>query len=101
MVFFAAASGADHINEGARKTRRLRACRVARSQPAGAASRRDVADILVATARRRPQHPALIWGERVISYAELCHIAFEYIGSCPKTFRRLLFRMLSLLLTFI
>jgi non-ribosomal peptide synthetase-like protein len=30
-----------------------------------------LADILVATARRRPQHPALIWGERVVSYAEL------------------------------
>jgi len=30
-----------------------------------------LADILVATARRRPQHPALIWGERIVTYAEL------------------------------
>jgi non-ribosomal peptide synthetase-like protein len=28
-------------------------------------------DILVATARRRPQHPALIWGERIVTYGEL------------------------------
>ena len=28
-------------------------------------------DILRATARRRPDHPALIWGERVVTYAEL------------------------------
>ncbi|HEV2692738.1 MAG TPA: AMP-binding protein, partial [Verrucomicrobiae bacterium] len=30
-----------------------------------------LADVLAATARRRLQHPALIWGERVITYAEL------------------------------
>ena len=30
-----------------------------------------LADILTTTARRRPQHPALIWGERIISYAKL------------------------------
>ena len=30
-----------------------------------------LADILVATARRRPRHPALIWGERIVSYGEL------------------------------
>jgi len=28
-------------------------------------------DILSETARRRPAHPALIWGERVVSYSEL------------------------------
>jgi cell division septum initiation protein DivIVA len=36
-VFSAAETDADHINEDARKTRRLRARRVARPQPAGAA----------------------------------------------------------------
>jgi non-ribosomal peptide synthetase-like protein len=30
-----------------------------------------LADILAATARRRPQHPALVWGERIVSYGEL------------------------------
>jgi amino acid adenylation domain-containing protein len=30
-----------------------------------------LADILAATARRRPQHPALIWGKRIVSYGEL------------------------------
>jgi non-ribosomal peptide synthetase-like protein len=30
-----------------------------------------LADILAATARRRPQHPALIWGDRCVSYGEL------------------------------
>jgi non-ribosomal peptide synthetase-like protein len=30
-----------------------------------------LADILAATARRRPQHPALVWGERIVTYAEL------------------------------
>jgi non-ribosomal peptide synthetase-like protein len=30
-----------------------------------------LADILAATARRRPQQPALIWGERTVTYAEL------------------------------
>jgi len=28
-------------------------------------------DILAATARHRPEHPALIWGDRVIIYSEL------------------------------
>ena len=28
-------------------------------------------DILRATARRRPEHAALIWGDRVVTYAEL------------------------------
>ena len=31
----------------------------------------SLADILTATARRLPQQPALIWGERVVSYGEL------------------------------
>jgi non-ribosomal peptide synthetase-like protein len=31
----------------------------------------SLADILVTTARLRSQHPALIWGERVVSYGEL------------------------------
>ena len=31
----------------------------------------SLADILAATARRSPQQPALIWGERVVTYAEL------------------------------
>ena len=30
-----------------------------------------LADILAATARRRPRHPALIWGKRIVSYGEL------------------------------
>jgi non-ribosomal peptide synthetase-like protein len=30
-----------------------------------------LADILAATARRRPQHPALIWGTRTVTYQEL------------------------------
>ena len=30
-----------------------------------------LADILAATARRRPEHPALIWGSRTITYREL------------------------------
>jgi non-ribosomal peptide synthetase-like protein len=30
-----------------------------------------LADILAATARRRPRHPALIWGERMVTYGEL------------------------------
>ena len=30
-----------------------------------------LADILAATARRRPQHPALIWGKRIVTYEEL------------------------------
>jgi len=30
-----------------------------------------LANILIAAARRRPQHPALIWGERIITYGEL------------------------------
>ncbi len=30
-----------------------------------------LADLLTASARRRPQHPALIWGERIVSYGEL------------------------------
>ena len=30
-----------------------------------------LADILAATARRRPRHPALIWGNRTVSYGEL------------------------------
>ena len=30
-----------------------------------------LADILTASAHRRPQHPALIWGERIVSYGEL------------------------------
>ncbi len=28
-------------------------------------------DLLTATARRRPRHPALIWGQRTVTYAEL------------------------------
>lgn len=28
-------------------------------------------DILLATAKRRPEHPALVWGERVVAYREL------------------------------
>jgi len=28
-------------------------------------------DLLAATARRRPRHPALIWGQRTVTYAEL------------------------------
>lgn len=30
-----------------------------------------LSDILVATARSRPQHPALIWGDRVVTYGDL------------------------------
>ena len=30
-----------------------------------------LADILKASARLRPEHPALIWGERIVSYGEL------------------------------
>jgi non-ribosomal peptide synthetase-like protein len=30
-----------------------------------------LADILAATVRRRPEHPALIWGERIVTYGEL------------------------------
>jgi non-ribosomal peptide synthetase-like protein len=30
-----------------------------------------LADILAATARRRPRHPALIWGKRTVTYSEL------------------------------
>jgi len=30
-----------------------------------------LADMLTASARRQPQHPALIWGERIVSYGEL------------------------------
>ncbi len=30
-----------------------------------------LADILTATARRRPGHPALIWGERIVTYQEM------------------------------
>ena len=30
-----------------------------------------LADILTATARNRPQHPALIWGKRIVTYGEL------------------------------
>ncbi len=30
-----------------------------------------LADILTATAQRRPSHPALIWGERILTYQEL------------------------------
>ncbi len=30
-----------------------------------------LADILAATAQRRPQHPALVWGERTVTYAQL------------------------------
>src|SRR5208282_2031072 len=31
----------------------------------------SLADILAATARRRPHHPALIWGPRQVTYKEL------------------------------
>ena len=30
-----------------------------------------LADIFTASARRRPQHPALIWGEQIVTYGEL------------------------------
>ena len=40
----------------------------------------SLAEILAATARRFPQHPALIWGARVVSYGEL-DAAGETIGS--------------------
>lgn len=36
-------------------------------------------DILAATAARRPQHPALMWGEQVVTYGEL-HSASEIIA---------------------
>ena len=38
-----------------------------------------LSDILTDTACRRPQHPALIWGERVVTYAEL-NVASGAIG---------------------
>ena len=41
-------------------------------------------DILRATARRRPDHPALIWGDRVVTYSELDafsdHVAGELVA---------------------
>jgi non-ribosomal peptide synthetase-like protein len=39
-----------------------------------------LADILTATASHRPQHPALIWGERIVTYGELV-TAGNTIGS--------------------
>ena len=38
-----------------------------------------LAEILAATARRRPQHPALIWGEHIVTYAEL-HTASDALA---------------------
>jgi non-ribosomal peptide synthetase-like protein len=38
-----------------------------------------LADILSATARRRPEHPALIWGRRMVTYGEL-DSASEAVG---------------------
>ena len=39
----------------------------------------SLAEILAATAQRSPQHPALIWGDRVVSYRELDH-AGDVVG---------------------
>ncbi len=38
-----------------------------------------LSSILAATAQRAPQHPALIWGDRIITYAQL-HTASDTIG---------------------
>jgi non-ribosomal peptide synthetase-like protein len=40
-----------------------------------------LADILTATARRRPDHPALIWGDRTVSYAALDNSADAVAGA--------------------
>jgi len=48
----------------------------------------SLADILAATARRRPQHPALIWGKRVVSYGELNAAGDALAGRCSGAARR-------------
>ncbi|HXF10106.1 MAG TPA: AMP-binding protein, partial [Desulfuromonadaceae bacterium] len=40
-----------------------------------------LADILIATARLRPQHPALVWNGRTVSYSELAAAADKIAGS--------------------
>ncbi|MEI7950037.1 MAG: AMP-binding protein, partial [Gammaproteobacteria bacterium] len=40
-----------------------------------------LAEILVATARRRPHHPAVIWGERTVTYAELNATSADLAGA--------------------
>ncbi len=44
----------------------------------------SLADILAATAKRSPQQPALIWGERTVSYGEL-NAAADAIGCALAT----------------
>src|SRR5262245_5930862 len=39
-----------------------------------------LADVLVTSALRRPNHPALIWGQRIVSYGEL-NFASSEIGA--------------------
>jgi non-ribosomal peptide synthetase-like protein len=41
-------------------------------------------DILMATARLRPQHPALIWGEQVVTYGELAASSDALGGALAK-----------------
>ena len=43
-----------------------------------------LADILAATARLRPGHPALIWGERIVSYGELDEASGEIAGALVR-----------------
>ncbi|HEY1787295.1 MAG TPA: Pls/PosA family non-ribosomal peptide synthetase [Verrucomicrobiae bacterium] len=43
-----------------------------------------LSDILAATARLRPGHPALIWGERVVSYGELDAASGKVAGALVR-----------------
>ncbi len=57
----------------------------------------SLADILAATARKSPNHPALIWGERVVSYGEL-DAASNVIGGALAQFGAEPGRVVGLLL---
>ena len=41
-------------------------------------------DILAATARRRPEHPALIWGERIVTYGALAAAGDAVAGALVR-----------------